>query len=234
MEFSFTQQKKLSYTKLLTKDSKFIYCFVLMSDNQFTCYEGKVQYCQPRQGFIRCNVKIEGKRDIIFFTEEIPEAIRTQVRTGIRVCFHVVKSNPRRNCVGKTINHWAKIIGICEDDANSSHYQKSTSSVSLSRNSPEFIPRVLMNGQNLSINSSDENSNSELSEWCYSDRLPFSMQFQQPVIMPSSSIESLRNLSHNIMQRVAKSIYFELNQPKVGMDFSQKMKSSCWDMLVQS
>ena len=205
-----------------------------MSNTLYTCYEGKVQYCQPRQGFIRCNIKIEGKRDIIFFTEEIPEAIRNQVRTGIRVRFYVVKSNPRTNCVGKTINHWAKIIEICEDNANSNKCQKPTSSVSMSLDSPEFIPKAMVNGTNDSISSNDISSTSKLQEQCYSDEVPTTMQLQQSEYLTKEYNRSLRDLSHRIMQRVAESIYFELNRPKKGIDYSQQMRSSCWDMYVSA
>ena len=205
-----------------------------MSDTRYTCYEGKVQYCQPRQGFIRCNIKIEGKRDIIFFTEEIPESIRNKVRTGIRVRFYVVKSNPRTNCVGKTINHWAKIIEICEDDGNSSQGQKPISNVSMSRYSPEFIPKAMTNGLNEPVSSSDIDSTSSLQESCYSDGISTTLQSQQSEGIPMEYSRSLRDLSHRIMQRVAESIYFKLNRLERGVDYSQQMRSSCWDMYVHS
>ena len=206
-----------------------------MSNIQYTCYEGKVQYCQPRQGFIRCNVKIEGKRDIIFFTEEIPEAIRNNIRTGIRVRFYVVKSNPRTNCVGKIINHWAKIIGICEDNKNSNQPQKPTSKVTMSRNSPEFIPKRVLNEAdeaNESISSGDEDSISKLQESCYSDEIP-TAELQKSEYISYNYSNALRDLSHEIMQQVVESIYFELNRQKKGIDYSQQMRSSCWDICVQ-
>ena len=87
----------------------------MLGDNDTYC-TGKVQYCQEKQGFIRCSTKIMGKRDIIFFTDEIPSCIRKKVVLGAKVRFRLIVSNQRKNCRGGTIDHWAQITDILGDE----------------------------------------------------------------------------------------------------------------------
>ena len=87
----------------------------MLGDNDTYC-TGKVQYCQEKQGFIRCSTKIMGKRDIIFFTDEIPSFIRKKVVLGAKVRFRLIVSNQRKNCRGGTIDHWAQITDILGDE----------------------------------------------------------------------------------------------------------------------
>ena len=91
-----------------------------MDNMSYTKLIGKLQYCQPKQGFIRCAKKIFGKRDIIYFTDEVREEVRDQIKTGVMVEFILIESSPRTNCVGKNIDHWAKIINIVDENQHSS------------------------------------------------------------------------------------------------------------------
>lgn len=78
-----------------------------------------MQYVQPTQGFIRCEKKVEKKRDIIFFIDDIPKRMRPLVRIGCYVEFHIVCDRNRKNCRGIEITHWAQIDSVLGDSVSS-------------------------------------------------------------------------------------------------------------------
>lgn len=80
----------------------------------FEC--GKIQYLQEKQGFIRCSRKVNGKRDIIFFREEVEPSLQSKLKLGLIVQFEVYTGGSRTNIRGGTITHWAKITGIQEKE----------------------------------------------------------------------------------------------------------------------
>lgn len=73
---------------------------------------GKIQYLQEKQGFIRCHRKINGKRDIIFFKDDIDISIRNQLKLGMVVEFTVCSEGYKTNIRGGYITHWAIIHRI--------------------------------------------------------------------------------------------------------------------------
>lgn len=74
---------------------------------------GKIQYIQEKQGFIRCNRRVNGKRDIIFFRDETNMSIRNELKLGMIVRF-AVASGTKTNIKGGIITHWAVINGIVD------------------------------------------------------------------------------------------------------------------------
>ena len=112
-----------------------------MSMSSGDCRTGKIQYCQEKQGFIRCGSKIMGKRDIIFFVDEIPVYIRDRIRLGVRVLFRVESNSLKRNCKGVPVDHYAVIENVIDDNPMPLLGFKSCQSMELSDSS--CLPHVL-------------------------------------------------------------------------------------------
>ncbi len=91
----------------------------MSSNRRVETLRGKVQYVQPTQGFIRCEKKVEKKRDIIFFIDDIPKRMRPLVRIGCSVEFHIVCDRNRKNCRGLDVTHWAQIDSVLGDSVSS-------------------------------------------------------------------------------------------------------------------
>lgn len=82
------------------------------------CECGKIQYIQEKQGFIRCNRRVNGKRDIIFFLDETGLSIRNKLKLGMNVNFYVL-SGTKTNIKGGIITHWAVIRNIADKNQDS-------------------------------------------------------------------------------------------------------------------
>lgn len=154
-----------------------------MDNKTYTKLIGKLQYCQPKQGFIRCAKKICGKRDIIYFTDEIREEVRDKIKTGVMVEFILIESSPRTNCVGNKIDHWAKIINIVDEIQYSSDKSiissvktqtDSISSGSSGSNSPRSMSSI-----------GDSNTLRGIKKWT---------EFSSSSNSPNSPNNSLRNI----------------------------------------
>lgn len=105
------------------------------------CRTGKIQYCQEKQGFIRCGTKIMGKRDIIFFMDEIPVDIRVRMRLGARVRFRVESNSHKRNCKGVLVDHYAQILEVLDEDPTPLLQLKSCQSMELDK--PSCLPQEM-------------------------------------------------------------------------------------------
>ena len=92
---------------------------------------GKIQYLQEKQGFIRCKKKILGKRDIIFFVNEVPFSLQNLIRLGVKVKFSLIQNNGHYNCRGGKVSHWARIEQIM-DETSDENEPETTSSGSCS------------------------------------------------------------------------------------------------------
>ena len=117
----------------------------------FSYESGKIQYLQEKQGFIRCHKKINGKRDIIFFKDDIDISIRNKLKLGMVVEFTVCSDGYKKNIRGGYITHWAIINRILEQsekksstestgiiDFNTSNSGSESSTISSSCSSPNF------------------------------------------------------------------------------------------------
>ena len=58
-----------------------------------------------------------GKRDIIFFMDEIPVHIRVRIRLGVRVLFRVESNSQKRNCKGALVDHYAFILDVLDESS---------------------------------------------------------------------------------------------------------------------
>ena len=95
---------------------------------------GKIQYIQDKQGFIRCHKKVNGKRDIIFFKDDINSRLRSQLKQGMVVEFDVCTNGHKINIRGGTVTHWAVIRRIVFQNEERSSTEPVTKNSSITFN----------------------------------------------------------------------------------------------------